>query len=138
MRIRTTLPEDKAFPLLPEGPQLVKVKEVYPQDSKAGKPMVVFQFESIPDNVYLRLYTMNEGENRWMLKKVLHAITGQPQAHGEVEFDTNDLIGKRLSVIVEHEDYNGKKQAKVKDVVIPKGDDVAPGQESFLEDDLPF
>lgn len=132
--IRSNFPEDKEYPLLPEGEHLVKVNKITEMQSKTGKSMVLFELLSVPDNVGLRLYAMNEGDNRWMLKKTLHAITGQPQASGDVEFSENELEGNRFKVIIKHEEYNGKPQAKIKDVIVPKGTEAA----GEIGDDLPF
>lgn len=129
------------FPLLDEGEHIVKVDNVYEQDSKKnGRPMVVFEFVA-KSGERLFHYCMNEETNRWMLKKTLSAILGQELPKGPVDVDFEDLIGRRLKVLVWHDNYEGQKRAKVKDII--KGDQVSPGQtkvEDFTEslDEVPF
>jgi hypothetical protein len=136
VRISSYLPEGDGFPIAGEGKQTVRVDAVYPQQSKSGKNMVVFEF-SARNGAKLFHYCMNEGDNRWMLKKTLTAITGKKQPSGPVSFDTDDLLGRELKVQIFHETWEGKTRAKVGDVIPSK--DISPGQEDmFPDDEVPF
>jgi hypothetical protein len=140
--IKSHFPEDKPFELLTEGEHTVRVETVSQRTSKSGNDMVVFELKSIPEGQLLWLYCMNTGTNRWMLKKTIHAITGTIQPSGEINISVDNLLGRRLKVEIQHEMYQGKKQAKVADVIIQESN--APGQMSIEEEvdmmseDLPF
>jgi len=141
--IKSNFPEDKEFELLPEGEHIVKVEAVTEKQSKSGNDMIEFELKSIPEGQLLWLYALNTGNNRWMLKKVIQAITGVKQPHGDVSIDIDDLIGRRMKVVVEHELYNGQLKAKVKDVIVqeensPGQTTLSPDVASIISDDLPF
>jgi len=118
MVINTDFTNEEDFVLTPEGIQKVEVEDVYEQTSKTGKQMVVFELRA-KNGGKLFHNCMNEEGIRWMLKKVLHAITGIKPPKGPVKIYENNLIGKELEVDVFHDDWNGTARAKVKDVVVP-------------------
>lgn len=136
VRIDTDFTNETDFALAEAGEQTVELEDVYPKQSSNGKDMVVFEFKAKNGG---RIYhnCMNEEKNRWMLKKTLEAVTGRIQPHGPISFDSFDLVGKRLKVNVFHEEYvnkygNKTKSAKISDVI--PGEQVSPGQKSFIED----
>lgn len=139
--IRSSFPNDKEFPVLDEGEYTAKVDAISEKMSKTGKSMVVFELKEVVSGQLLWLYCMNEGDNRWMLKKVIQAITGQIQPSGDVNIAIDDLLGRRIKVIVAHEMYNGKKTAKIKDVIVTEA--ISPGQTTIgdpglADEELPF
>jgi hypothetical protein len=138
--ISSRFPEDREFKLLPEGEQIVSVINVSQRQSKAGKDMVVFELKAIPDGQLLWHYCLNTGDNRWMLKKTIQAITGILQPTGDVNIAIDDLLNRRMKVEIAHEEYQGKMQAKIADVIIQE--EVVTGQTPIEpmegEDDLPF
>lgn len=114
-RIDTDFTNEEGY-LLSEGEHIVTVEDAYAKDSKEGRPMVVFELRA-NDKTKLWFYCPNEETKRWKLKKTLHAILGEEQPKGPVSFFPSEVVGKKLKVIIFHDEYQGKKSAKVKDVV---------------------
>jgi len=138
-RIRTDFSKTEERGLPPEGINLVTVDKVYEKTSSQGNEMIVFELAT-RTSWTLYHYCMNTGNNRWMLKKTLEAITGIKQPKGEVYINTDDLIGKILKVEVFHDKYNSKMNAKVADVIsedsITGDDDIANAKTE--DESLPF
>lgn len=118
MVINTDFTHEEDFALAPEGIQKVEVENVYEKDASTGKRMVVFELRA-ENGGKLFHNCMNEEGIRWMLKKMLHAITGIKPPKGPVKIYEDDLIGKEIEIEVYHDDWNGTARAKVKDVVVP-------------------
>jgi len=115
MKVKTDFTNTEEFPKMEEGKQVLKVFECFTKQSKAGNEMIVFNFENLKkQRVYL--HCVNTDENRWKLKQVLEALTGQKQEKGPVEFDTEDLINLKLMGNVFNEEFEGKTYPKVGDV----------------------
>lgn len=113
-----------------EGPQTVRVEGISEETSSNSNPMFLFKLRS-KNGGLLRHYCLNVPNKRWMLKKTIEAITGQKQPSGPVHIDERDLVGRELKVLVEHETYRGKTQAKIVDVI--SEDVVSPGQTNLDE-----
>jgi len=136
--IRSCFPEDREFELLPEGEHVVRVEAVSQGLSKSGNEMVTFELKSIPEGQLLWHYCLNVGENRWMLKKTIQSIIGVKQPSGPIDIAIDDLVGRKFKVIICHEVYQGKKNAKVKDVVIDEKNPLTVDMPIPIDEDLPF
>lgn len=89
--------------LLPEGLRKFKVNSCEAKLSKSGNEMFVINIidveTSSSDNVYL---VATQGK-RWLLKEFLSACGIVPDSEGNYNWDINDVIGKEVSGLVEHE-----------------------------------
>jgi len=112
MKVKTDFTNTKEYPKMKEGKQKLTVIECVAKDSKNGDPMVVFNLEN-EDLARVYLYCMNTETNRWGLKQVLAALTGEEQPKGPIEFETEDLINLPLIGRVYHEAYEGKMYPRV-------------------------
>lgn len=137
---RTDFTGTGEFNLPSIGEHIATVKSITPMESKKGSPMVKFEFDINGYRVYhycLDTPAQNgKPPIRWMFKKTIEAITAVALPSGPVEIDFLPLIGKKIKVIIKHEDYQGKTQAKVEDVIVPEL--ISPGQTDIFEDDVPF
>lgn len=116
------------FALPPEGKQAVRVEKISEKESRNGDPMVVFEFRA-ENGGKLFHNCMNVEGKRWMLRKTIHAITGERPPKDNFYFDEAAAIGKVLTVVVKYEPYNGKESAKVAEICVP--DDGVPGSDTL-------
>ena len=61
-------------------------------------------------------------QSLWNLRSLLESL-GIDDFDGDMELDLDDLVGRELMVTVEHDSYEGKKQAKVVDFTAIADDD---------------
>ena len=135
--IRADFTNTEDFALADEGVQYMKIEKVYEKSisggQNAGKPMVVFELRAKNGGKVFH-NCMNFDGCRWMLKKTLHAITGQKPAKGVVEFEPEELIDEEIRVNIFHDEFNGRISAKVRDVLLP-GDKASDPDPDNLEGD---
>lgn len=91
--------------LMPEGWQSVKITECTESKSKAGNLMFITELTfkeqlGYSENIYL----VGEQGKRWMLKKLLSACGIEAAADGIYKWNPEEIIGKEIRVLVEHED----------------------------------
>jgi hypothetical protein len=72
----------------------------------------------------------------WRIKKVLSALQ-YPIPEGEFDLNPADLIGRRMFVAVEHEEYDGKVRAVVKNHTLDASWDGVVAQKP-ADDGVPF
>jgi hypothetical protein len=72
----------------------------------------------------------------WRVKQVLSALQ-YPIPEGEFDLNPADLIGRRMFVAVEHEEYDGKTRAVVKDHTLDASWDGVVAQKP-ADDGVPF
>jgi hypothetical protein len=72
----------------------------------------------------------------WRIKKVLSALQ-YPIPEGEFDLNPADLIGRRMFVVVDHEEYDGKTRARVVDHTVDGTWDGTVAEKP-AEDGIPF
>ena len=100
-----------------EGEQAVKIAEADLTQSQGGNDMITVKFEVIKGNdkgarVFENYPLIDTA--LWKLKGLLQAIG--MKADGKVQLDLDKLIGKTCTIVVIHEEYEGKIRARVDEV----------------------
>lgn len=94
--------------LLPEGVYTATVAICEPFTAKSGKPALRVRFDT--DGGFIWSYYSLQPQALWALRAFLKACDIPSTDLG---FETNDVIGKIVDVIVAHEVYNNVLRAKV-------------------------
>lgn len=128
MKINTFFEEEKGFEIPTEGQHPATVVNITEGTSKKGNDMVIFDL--VIGKYKLKYYCVSTVGMNWGLKRVIHALLGSKPPSGSVSFDTDKLIGRTLVVDIEHESWDDKTRAKIKDIIIPKNEN-APVAEPF-------
>lgn len=120
-------------PLAPEGEHLVKVVNVEQREGQ-NAPYFAWEFE-IASGKYAGAKVWNNTslapQALWNLRGTLEAL-GIDIPDDDTDIDLDDLVGKECIVVIQHEDYDGKKQARVQDILPAEGagdDDGEDGDE---------
>lgn len=116
-KIKVDLTGVESFQRASEGEHAAKIVSAEVKQSQGGNDMVVVCFEVTKgDDKGSRVY-----ENYplidtalWKLKGLLQAIG--MKADGKVQIDLDKLVGKVVTIVVKHEEYEGKIRAKVDEV----------------------
>lgn len=116
-KIKIDLTGVESFQRASEGEHAAKIVSAEVKQSQGGNDMVVVCFEVTKgDDKGSRVY-----ENYplidtalWKLKGLLQAIG--MKADGKVQIDLDKLVGKVVTIVVKHEEYEGKIRAKVDEV----------------------
>jgi hypothetical protein len=120
--------------LVPEGDYLVSVAEVTVEKGSAAD-YIKWKCE-IADGDYegkaLFYNTSLAPQALWNLRTWLEAL-GSEVPDDEMDLDLDDLVGEQLVVTVEHESYEGKRQAKIVDCQSANG--AAKTEDEDDEDD---
>jgi hypothetical protein len=123
---------------LPEDNYKVRVKSVKHETSKAGNPMLVWEFEIVGgkfEGKMLRERTVLQENSLWKLKQLLEAMGIQVPSK-RVALDLARYPGKMLGVaVVDDEPYEGRVNSKVSDymdVAVLDGEDE---EEEYEEDE---
>lgn len=94
--------EKKPFSLFPEGEREVRVTEMIASTSKAGNRMFTVSLEDIKTRATMQVWLIAEPKKRWMLKSLLTAVGVKGGEDGTYEYDTTDVIGKKVIAIISH------------------------------------
>lgn len=166
MGFKMDLPADQSRILMSKGIHVAKCVKVESKDSSNNNPMLVFRYESLSPGEEGRTVFDNvviTPQMAWRYSKVFAAYGLQPKgAKGFVGVSEKSFEGKKVRLVIEHEDYKGEPQARVREV-LPLGDgkaalqqaepavssdddepqnvadlDVDNGDDGSPEDDLPF
>lgn len=116
-KIKVDLTGVESFQRASEGEHTAKIVSAEVKQSQGGNDMVVVCFEVTKgDDKGSRVY-----ENYplidtalWKLKGLLQAIG--MKADGKVQIDLDKLVGKVVTIVVKHEEYEGKIRAKIDEV----------------------
>lgn len=137
----------QSFDPLPNGRYEATVFDIEEQEVKNGKnagaPMWAVQFSingGPHDNRRVfRNFTLIP-ESLWALKNFLVALGIDSSAlEGEVDIDTEDLIGLPCQIVVRQREYEGQIQNDVKQVMKSSGKvNEGPKAGKPADDDLPF
>lgn len=107
----------ESFQTAGEGLHVCKIASADLKQSSNGSDMIVVAFEVTKGadkgaRVYENYPLVDKA--LWKLKGLLQAIG--MRADGKVQLDVDKLIGKVCSVLVKHEEYEGKTRARVDEV----------------------
>ncbi len=108
---RVNIPVDQPAP---EGGYIAEVADIEETNTKAGDPMWRMRLLLIAEDgtsyeVIDRVVFSAKAANRL---RIIAKAFGLPH-EGDVNFEREDLIGKSVQVLVEHDEYDGKLQAKI-------------------------
>lgn len=121
----------------PEGERQVEVASVEMAESNAGNDYLKWKFKVINDadpkinGATLYCNTSLQPKALWNLRGMLIAL-GYDVPQAAVDLDLESLVGYTMTAQVEHEEYEGKIQAKITDYA-PAADGDAP--EATVKDD---
>lgn len=108
---------------IPDGTYYAKCVNVQQEVSKSGNPMFVWDFE-ITQGQYMgrtfKSWTAITPAAMWKVAETVQAL-GIGQTGSVVKFKRTDVIGKPCGLVIEEDEYNGKKSSKITKV-IPVGE----------------
>lgn len=134
---------------IPEGDYIAKITGVERKKNKAGdayyfswKVQVVESASGDTKHKGAPLYytTSLKHEALWNLRNLIYASTdGKKNVAGKsVDFDPTSLVGKKIGITVEDDEYEGKIRSQIADVVPPsqlQGDEDADDDEDLEDTD---
>lgn len=123
-RVTIDTTEAQSFEAVEPGPYSMQIDTVEPKESKEAKqPMINVGFAFDDPTVakkagkVFRNY-MLAGKGAGFTREFLKAVTGEDFPIGQVlDFDTDDLMGKRVHVQIGNREYEGRLQNEVERVV---------------------
>lgn len=121
------------------GDYAATIKKVEQQDSKAGDPMWIFTIEldDVPRASYPHYCVLTDNQY-WKIKALFQAA-GIEVGKRKVKVDPNRLVGKKIAVGMEDDEYEGRVKSTIVDVFSPDdldpADDTAEPEEDDLEED---
>lgn len=107
----------ESFKRASEGEHVCKIVSADMKQSQGGNDMIVVAYEVIRgEDKTARVYENYPLVDTalWKLKGMLQALG--MKADGKISLDLDKLIGKILTVVVKHEEYDGKIRARVEEV----------------------
>ena len=110
--------EDSSY-AVPDGIYKAKCIDVEQGVSKTGNPMFIWEFEIVEGDFKGRTFkswTAITPAAMWKVAGTVMAL-GIGQAGEVVKFKRSDVLGKLCGIVMEQDDYNGKKSSKIKSVV---------------------
>ena len=129
----------ETFQRAPEGEHTAKIVSAEAKASQSGNDMIVVCFE----------VTKGEGKGSrvyenyplvdtalWKLKSLLQAMG--MKADGKVQIDLDKLVGKVVTIVVKHEEYEGKLRARldeVKKFSVASSEDDEDEDDEYIEED---
>lgn len=107
----------ESFQRASEGEHAAKIASAEVKQSQGGNDMIVVAFEVTKgedkgSRVYENYPLIDTA--LWKLKGLLQAIG--MKADGKVQLDLDKLVGKVVTIVVKHEEYEGKTRAKIDEV----------------------
>jgi hypothetical protein len=90
--------------LLPEGILTMVIESCEPSVSKAGNHMMIVGLHNEEEKYTEKVYLVAEQGKRWQLKQLLTACGIEAGKDNVYDWDTEDIIGKKVKVTNEHED----------------------------------
>lgn len=110
--------EDSSY-AIPDGTYKAKCVDIEQGVSKTGNPMFIWEFEIVEGDFKGRTFkswTAITPAAMWKVAETVMAL-GVGQAGEVVKFKRSDVLGKLCGIVMEQDDYNGKKSSKIKSVV---------------------
>ena len=129
----------EAGDILPPGRHTVKVVEAKEGQSRSGAPQLELQLESIEGEYKggtIRDWVTFSQKAAGRVKQVLFAL-GVNELDGTVQVEAQSLVGRRATIVVRTEPYDGKDRSKVV-AYEAAGEPAAASNGKGDDDDLPF
>ena len=107
----------ESFQRASEGQHTAKIVSAEVKQSSGGNDMITVAFEVTKgDDKGARVYENYPLVDTalWKLKGLLQALG--MKADGKVQLDLDKLVGKIVTIVVKHEEYEGKVRAKIDEV----------------------
>lgn len=104
---------------IPDGIYAAKCIDVTQDVSKSGNPMFVWEFELVGGNYNGRTFkswTAITPAAMWKVAETVQAL-GIGQTGRVVKFKRSDVIGKACGLVIEQDEYNGKVNSKISNVI---------------------
>ena len=136
-KVKVNMEGVESFRRCPEGQWLAKLKKIELGESQgSGDECLKAQFEVIDgrakgDTVF-ETFSLNE-KALWKLKGFLEAIG--MKSTGKLNLDLDKLEGKVCIIDVIHDEYQGKKRAKIASYINPEDVEPEDDEEIIEEDD---
>lgn len=117
------------------GDYVAEIKKVEQTESKAGDPMWVFHItlDEVPRAVYPHYCVLTD--NQYWKIKALFTAAGINVGQRKVKVDPNRLIGKKIGVGMEDDEYEGRLKSVIVDV-FPAEEVEGAAEDDDLEDDV--
>lgn len=133
---------DNEFPLIPEGSYHCVIEDVKDGTTKDGKSrMWSVRFKILTgdyaDKCLFTNLVHNDG-GLGNLKKLYSVLGYDVNADVDRQLEVDDILGRQLEVITEHQEYNGKMQNKVPYAGYEAVAEILEKDEVISEDELPF
>lgn len=90
--------------LLDEGEHVFEIVSCEPSISKSGNEMFIIELKHEESGYIDKIYPISVQGKRWFLKQILAACGLDAAKDGVYDWDIPDIIGKKITGIVEHED----------------------------------
>ena len=114
---------DESGAMVPEGSYKAKCIDVQQGVSKSGNPMFIWEFELVGDECEgkykgrtMKSWTAITPAAMWKVAETVIAL-GVGQAGQVVKFKRSDVLNKLCGLVIEEDEYNGKKTSRVKTVI---------------------
>ena len=136
-KVKVNMEGVESFRRCPEGEWLAKLKKIELGESQgSGDECLKAQFEVIDgrakgDTVF-ETFSLNE-KALWKLKGFLEAIG--TKSTGKLNLDLDKLEGKVCIIDVIHDEYQGKKRAKIASYINPEDVESEEDDEEIVEED---
>jgi hypothetical protein len=114
--------------LLPEGDYSGTLIGVSNSSSKAGNPMIVWSYSLDANGSELKNFTALSPTAAWKVTETMGALGVAKTETGRYAFKASEVIGKRVTLRIVHDVYDGRKRLTIKTVM--------PYQGSASTDDL--
>jgi hypothetical protein len=109
--------------VVPEGEYDARVVGLEKEESNAGNPMYVWEFELLgPGELKGRTFkswTALTPAAMWKVREVLEAL-GLGESGKKAKFTKKDAIGRRCTLDIQDDEYEGKLRSTVKTVLPPQ------------------
>lgn len=105
--------------LLPPGNYQVRCADVQPSTSKEGNPMLVWDFIVVGKETTIRSWTSLQANAKWKIIEYVKAL-GLIIEGDELKFNRRDVIGKLAYAVLEHREYQGRKNLNIKQMLNPE------------------
>lgn len=105
--------EETQFEVLPEGSYRIRVKRVDKAQSQSGNDMLSFQFEVSGHNQILYHYIVFLQDRPEITNRMLTQFFDSFKGIQEGDLNIMNWFGQMGACVVKHDEYNGRKTAKI-------------------------
>jgi len=136
---------EEGFELLPKGDYVINLFDVDLKKTKAKDDMYVLvlkiaEGEHKGRQLFFNLPVMQQ--TMWKIKETLEAF-GMKVPKGAMDIDFDEMLGKKATAIIDHQEYQGKDREDVIGLKPYEGGNDSPDSEdnsglNISDDDMPF